>query len=359
LNDGYFTAVLDFGEQAGWPPVATFAGDARWLAISVRCPAGSGSYTSLSGRVALNPAPYALSLRPGAFIAGDKSGSTVLTARNTTTGDFGAGLKAETNATRGTALIVESRSSSLLQTYGVYATTASRGGTAVYGESTHASSLMDDVAYGGYFKANAFGDIGVYGESSWSQGAGIGVKGKTSAPYGYGVHGIASHASGETVGVYGEAASPNGYGVYSKGNAHVHGNLTWKAKTGYLSIAPAAFQPQAHDIEFTNLGYALKQGGGGICNAQARRRRLSSMATWITIITSTISSSPLPAGSSTSGSTVLRSPTNSASRIDVTEGVQAMKRIMLLIGSICVLALTEVVLAQSGGGYDLTWWTAD
>lgn len=57
VTNGVFTVALDFGATA-------FNGDARWLAISVRCPAGSGSYTALSPRQLLTPAPYALAL-PG------------------------------------------------------------------------------------------------------------------------------------------------------------------------------------------------------------------------------------------------------------------------------------------------------
>jgi len=58
VNNGLFTIPdLDFGSGA-------FTGDARWLQIAVRCPAGSGSYTTLSPRQLLTPAPYALAL-PG------------------------------------------------------------------------------------------------------------------------------------------------------------------------------------------------------------------------------------------------------------------------------------------------------
>lgn len=54
VSDGYFTIPdLDFGAGA-------FQGDARWLTIAVRCPAGSGSYTTLSPRQTLTAAPYAL-----------------------------------------------------------------------------------------------------------------------------------------------------------------------------------------------------------------------------------------------------------------------------------------------------------
>lgn len=54
---GLFTTQLDFG-------ASIFTGAARWLEISVRCPAGGGSYTALTPRQKLTPAPYALAL-PG------------------------------------------------------------------------------------------------------------------------------------------------------------------------------------------------------------------------------------------------------------------------------------------------------
>lgn len=53
LTEGYFTVQLDFG-------ATTFTGEARWLDISVRCPAGTGGYTQLQPRQELTPAPYAL-----------------------------------------------------------------------------------------------------------------------------------------------------------------------------------------------------------------------------------------------------------------------------------------------------------
>ncbi|MBU0490861.1 MAG: hypothetical protein KKB13_03335 [Chloroflexi bacterium] len=54
VSGGLFTVELDFG--------AVFAGDARWLQVAVRCPAGSGSYSTLSPRQKLTAAPAALSL---------------------------------------------------------------------------------------------------------------------------------------------------------------------------------------------------------------------------------------------------------------------------------------------------------
>jgi len=53
VTDGLFSVQLDFGGGA-------FAGQARWLEVAVRCPAGSGSYTVLSPRQPLTATPYAL-----------------------------------------------------------------------------------------------------------------------------------------------------------------------------------------------------------------------------------------------------------------------------------------------------------
>jgi hypothetical protein len=53
VSDGLFTTSIDFGS-------GVFDGNARWLAIAVRCPSGSGSYMLLSPRQQLAATPYAL-----------------------------------------------------------------------------------------------------------------------------------------------------------------------------------------------------------------------------------------------------------------------------------------------------------
>jgi hypothetical protein len=53
MASGLFTTPIDFGAGA-------FNGDARHLQIGVRCPAGVGSFTSLTTRQELTAAPYAL-----------------------------------------------------------------------------------------------------------------------------------------------------------------------------------------------------------------------------------------------------------------------------------------------------------
>lgn len=212
LSAGYFSVTLDFGPGSLFGP-ATFAGDARWLGIGVRCPAGSGAYIPLNGRVALNPAPYALSLRPGASIAGDLPSAATLSVRNTT---------------------------------------ANTPSSAVTGQN---SSIVG---------------TGVFGRATATSGVNYGVYGQTDSPQGYGVYGKAPAAGGSGVfgesaaghGVHGKATTVDGYGLYSEGNAYVDGKLGWKAMTSYLTISTAAFLPQSYQtnvyVDYVNEGYRLK-----------------------------------------------------------------------------------------------------
>ena len=52
VTGGLFTVPLDFGSQ--------FNGDARWLGVFVRPGASTGSFTALSPRQEITPAPYAI-----------------------------------------------------------------------------------------------------------------------------------------------------------------------------------------------------------------------------------------------------------------------------------------------------------
>jgi hypothetical protein len=78
VDEGFFTVQLDYG-------AGKFTGDARWLEMSVRCPAGSGTYTLLSPRQALTAAPAALSLALP-FSAQGVSSSALVSVANGGTG---------------------------------------------------------------------------------------------------------------------------------------------------------------------------------------------------------------------------------------------------------------------------------
>lgn len=54
-----------------------FTGSKRYLRVRVRCPAGTGTFTTLSPRQEMTMVPYAASLRPGAVISGSVSTGAV------------------------------------------------------------------------------------------------------------------------------------------------------------------------------------------------------------------------------------------------------------------------------------------
>jgi len=57
VSNGLFTVTLNGGGEFG---ASAFDGNARYLDIAVRCPAGSGGYTPLTPRQALTATPYAI-----------------------------------------------------------------------------------------------------------------------------------------------------------------------------------------------------------------------------------------------------------------------------------------------------------
>jgi hypothetical protein len=234
VSDGYFSTSIDFGADA-------FTGEGRQLEILTRCPAGSGSYTTLSPMVWVNPAPYAHSLRPGAVISGDVS----------------TGLLVRTVAGGTAQALLAHASSSTGQTSGVWgATKSEEGGVGVVGRAEASSGK----AYGIFGISFSPGGTGVYGTAPTT-----------------GTVGVATGSSGVTYGVYGKANS-NGWALYADGRAYVdddlyvngdldsdgdfhalsnaevdgdvtvHGDLTWEAKTSYLSIPAAALQPNDESI---------------------------------------------------------------------------------------------------------------
>ena len=79
VSGGYFTVLLDFG-------MGNFTGEARWLAISVRCPSGEGTYTLLEPRQPLTAAPYSLYAKtaPWSGLSGIPAGTPASFSSDTT-----------------------------------------------------------------------------------------------------------------------------------------------------------------------------------------------------------------------------------------------------------------------------------
>ncbi len=79
VAEGLFTIPdLDFGSTA-------FAGQARWLEIAMRCPAGDGTYAALAPRQGLTPAPQALYAANAGLLDGQE-GAYYLNASNVNAG---------------------------------------------------------------------------------------------------------------------------------------------------------------------------------------------------------------------------------------------------------------------------------
>jgi len=307
VSNGYFGVDLDFGSNA-------FTGDARWLQITINsCPGGASGVT-LSPRVALNPAPYALSLRPGAVISSANIPISTLAGlyvQNNNTGTANSGIVGlagdpndENYGVRGQSYSTQGRgvygyaSNSGGVTYGVYGQSNSTSGIGTYGTSPYIGVKGEATATGGspygvYGLASAGSGVtsfGVYGQSNSSFGTGVGgvapwngvfgtasatsgtnwgVYGKSNSSGGYGVYGtapitgvmgIATNSSGKTYGIYGKSSSATGYGVYGQNSALFGTGVYGTAPiTGVVGIAS-----DTSSISYGVYGETQSVSGAGV-----------------------------------------------------------------------------------------------
>jgi hypothetical protein len=257
VTNGLFTIPdLDFGTNA-------FQGDARYLEIAVRCPAGSGSYTTLSPRQALTAAPYALGLRPGAQVVGSVTADpyAVVYARNKATSGITYGVKGESASTDGRGVLGYASAASGT-TYGVKGVSNSTAGTGVIGYA----SATSGTTYGVWGESASTAGRGVYGYATATSGITYGVFGQSASTDGTGVYGLATATSGWTYGVYGQSASTDGYGVLGRATATsgwtygVYGQSDSTAGRGVVGAATAA-SGEAYGV----LGASNSPDGYGGC----------------------------------------------------------------------------------------------
>ncbi|CAG0935026.1 hypothetical protein TFLX_03850 [Thermoflexales bacterium] len=206
VDNGLFTVQLDFGSSA-------FEGNARWLQIAVRCPAGSGNYTLLTPRQPLTPAPYAIAadrLSWGASWTGNSG--TGFTVSGGALGFYGSGSQYG----------IQGQATGNADAHGLYGLASATSGFAdgVYGE-TYSKDGSGVVG----FNASTTGGIGVFGQSMSAQGNGVWGTGPVTGTVGeatnttgtsYGVYGLTKSSATDAAGVYG--VSPAGRGVFGSTN---------------------------------------------------------------------------------------------------------------------------------------------
>jgi hypothetical protein len=217
VNDGFFDVDLAVDQD-------DFDGQSLWLEAEV------GGTTI--GCEEIQPVPYALSLRPGAQVIGNDSGS-LLYVRNQGGGsslhgvNLGDGPGVTGFGLSGAGVEGYSISGAGVEGY------SSITGTGVYGESTdgHGVHGKSTGGYGGYFE----GYTGVRGQST----DGYGVYGKSTD--GTGVSGIST----DGIGVIG--LSSNNDGVYARSDSSDHAAV----------------------YAYNNHGVALMAAGSGIISSTA------------------------------------------------------------------------------------------
>ena len=167
-----------------------FNGQARWLQVTLRCPAGSGNYTILSPRQALAATPYALFSKraPWGGLMGVPAGFADK-VDNDTTYSAGAGLAltdTQFSVTFAGTGAADTAARSDHDHYGAIwggsatmgltvTTTASGSGTAaLYGRQGSGSGITASAAV---VWGDTFAHIGVVGTAN-PNGGGIGVHGR-------------------------------------------------------------------------------------------------------------------------------------------------------------------------------------
>ena len=192
VSNGLFTANLDFG--------AVITGTALYLDIGVRPDGSVDPYTTLSPRQAITPAPYALTLRPGADVIGAQTNNAVVEAHNTATaGSTSYALRGETDSTAGSVAAIYGR-----------VTSTAPGGFSTGVRGVNEGTGGNGIGIWGSQNGRGWGVYGtvvsgtaVFGDAG-SIGANIGVRGDTSSAAGY-------------AGFFANSGGAGGVGLYTSG----------------------------------------------------------------------------------------------------------------------------------------------
>ncbi|MCP5097404.1 MAG: hypothetical protein GY943_17810 [Chloroflexi bacterium] len=260
LDNGRFTVTLNNANQFS---ADAFVGSARWLNVEVRCPSGSGSYTTLTPRQAITGTPVAQTLRPGAVISGAVLGNNGDEAMLKLESD-NIGLRVESD---GTAVFVDSAlrglyvKNALLKGIeidtavdGVYVGSVGNPG-AVQAPYTHGNGfVVEGAEESGVYVGNA--NVGMYVNSAALSGLTV------SASTGFGLFVHSSGGDGLNVTTTGGDGIEIGNAVYNGlnvGSAGNHGLRVNSANLDGVNIHSAG-SPSTYGIPYAS-GNGIVIGG--------------------------------------------------------------------------------------------------
>jgi hypothetical protein len=206
ITDGRFTVSLNFGGGA-------FNGEARWLAISVRCPTGSGGLNPLLPRQPLTAAPYSLRATsagsvpwsgitgiPAGFADGVDNGTNFTVGNGLTLNGavLSVAVPLSLSGSRSDSIVIAENNGPVDFQSGLYA-------IGVLGSSTNGRGLEGDSA--NHFGVAGFSStsIGVFGRGTGTGVDNIGV---------YGIQGNAGPGSTVPTAILGTTGTANGIGVF-------------------------------------------------------------------------------------------------------------------------------------------------
>jgi len=207
---GLFTVPLNANNEFG---VSAFNGEARWLQIALRSPAGGGAFTTLGPRQALTATPNALFALNADRLDGLDSTAFLqsIPVPLTLSGTSAHIIRGDnTSTTNGVTAVFGSATAAATVNYGVFGQSDSAQGRGVAGVARAASG----GAYGGQFQSDSTGGRGVYASATAATGDTYGVYGRSASTSGIGVYGSATAGSGVNYGGWFHSDSTNGYGVY-------------------------------------------------------------------------------------------------------------------------------------------------
>jgi hypothetical protein len=260
VTNGLFTIPdLDFDSGA-------FTGDARWLAIAVRCLAGGWSYTTLGSRQTLTPAPYALAL-PGLWTQQNATSPNLIggySGNSVTAGVYGA-----TVGGGGASGNVNSVTANYGTVGGGRGSTVSGNYATIGGGNSNTASGLDSTIGGGYnnLVTATYGIIGggssneVSGDYATIGGGYTNIVTGTYATISGGYRNTASGNSATVGGGYQNTASSS-YATVGGGNNNIASGNSSIIGGGYENIVTNTYATVGGGYSNAGSGYAATIVGG-------------------------------------------------------------------------------------------------